>query len=206
MATNTVYRQGKATVTIPAGAALAVWSPDVVSVSRLGTYTQYPNQAVLIGQSLPGQQLVTSTFSSGATLIIEAGADEVLYEIGTAPVVQYPQANSGQMPALAAQVVNTSATLTVANLLGQVITSTTAAAVTGTLPTGTVMDAGSSLNVGDYFDFSVVATGANAFTIATASGWTVGGAGGSAVVATVTSGRFRALKTATATYVLYRLS
>ena len=87
-------------------------------------------------------------------------------------------------------------------MLGGIVTSTTAAAVTGTMPTGTVLDAASNLQIGDSFDWSVIATGANAFTIAAATGHTIVG---TAVVATVTSGHFRTRKTAAATYVTYRM-
>jgi hypothetical protein len=57
-------------------------------------------------------------------------------------------------------------------MLGGIVTSTTAAAVTATLDTGTLMETAfialSRLAVSDYFEFSVIATGANGFTIATA--------------------------------------
>jgi hypothetical protein len=99
--------------------------------------------------------------------------------------------------------VNTTATLTAAQLLAGIITSTTAAAVTGTLPTGTLLDAADNLAVDDAFEWAVIATGANAFTIAAGTDHTIVG---SAVVATATSGRFRSRKTAANTFVTYRLA
>ena len=84
------------------------------------------------------------------------------------------------------------------------MTSTTAAAVAGTVPTGAVMEAAANWAVGDSVDWTVIATGANAFTVtAAASGHTLVG---TAAVATVTSGRFRTRKTATDTFVTYRIS
>ena len=81
--------------------------------------------------------------------------------------------------------------------------TTTAAAVTATLDTGAVMDAALEMEVGESFDWSAIATGANAFTVtAAASGHTVVGAG---AVATATSGTFRTRKTAADTFVTYRL-
>lgn len=100
-------------------------------------------------------------------------------------------------------------TMTSANLLAFIITSTTAAAVSATLPTGSSMDTGllaaypPALVNNDAFDFSVINTGPNAFTIITNTGWTLVG---SMVVATGTSGRFRARRSANNTYVLYRLA
>lgn len=103
--------------------------------------------------------------------------------------------------------VNVTATLTIADLLSGIITSTTAAAVAGTLPTGTLTDGGftgnDALAVGDSFDWSVIATGANAFTVGAGTDHTLVGSG---VVVAVTSGHFRTRKTAANTFVTYRLA
>ena len=204
MNTKIVYRQGKATVILPAGAALAVFSPDVVTISRLGTFPQLPAQQSIVGQSVAGQQYVTANYANGAVLVIEAGAAEVQYEIGTSPVVRGPITLAGYIPGAAANAVNATATLTVAQLLGQVITSTTAAAVAATLPTATIFDAGTSFDIGDWVDVYVVNTGAaNAFTMTTAAGWTLVGA---MVVALSTSAHFKILKTAANTFTMFRVS
>lgn len=98
--------------------------------------------------------------------------------------------------------VNATATLTVANLQTRIITSTTAAAVTGTLPTGTLMDDlyGGSTDMG--YDWSVINTGANAFTVAAGTGHTVVG---NMVVAAGTSASFRTRRTAANTWINYRI-
>jgi hypothetical protein len=98
--------------------------------------------------------------------------------------------------------------LTAALMLGGIVTSTTAAAVTATLDTGTLMETAShcafpSLAVSDYFEFSVIATGANGFTIATATGWTDGG-NAFVAVATGTSARFGVRRTAANTYTIFK--
>jgi len=207
MALNVVARGGKALVTLTAGAALAVQSAGVVTISSYTAYAQEPAVTAWLANSTAGQVYTTSTYSAGATLQIEAPYNyEAYYEVGTAPIVQFLTADSGQMntAAGAAQVVNATATLSVTNLMGQIITSTTASAVTATLMTGTVLDAGASFNIGDWFEFSVVNTGAsNSFTIAAATGITIVGA---AAVSNSTSGRFRMVKTAANTFVLYRAS
>lgn len=99
--------------------------------------------------------------------------------------------------------VNATATLTAAELLTGIITSTTAAAVVGTLPTGTLLDAAADLAINEAFDWSVINTGAaNTFTVAAGTGHTVVG---NMVVALSTTGRFRSRKTAANTFVTYRL-
>lgn len=110
----------------------------------------------------------------------------------------------------AAGALNATGTLTAALMLGGIVTSTTAAGVTATLDTGTLMEtallaAFPSLAVSDYFEFSVIATGANGFTIATATGWTDGG-NAFVAVATGTSARFGVRRTAANTYTIFKVA
>ena len=103
----------------------------------------------------------------------------------------------------AAPALDTTGPLTAAMILFGLLTSSTGAAVAGTVPTGTVMDAAVQMAIGDSVDWSVINTGAaNAFTVTAAAGHTLVG---NAVVALSTTGRFRTCKTAAATYVTYRL-
>lgn len=100
--------------------------------------------------------------------------------------------------------VNTTATLALANFAAGIITSTTAAAVSATLPTGTVMS-GNFPDIGtdEAFDWVVINTGAtNAFTIVAATGHSIVGA---AAVAASTSARFRTRYTGSA-WVTYRIA
>jgi hypothetical protein len=99
--------------------------------------------------------------------------------------------------------VDATATLTAAQLLAGVITSTTAAAVNGTLPTGTLLDAADSLAIDDAFEWVVINTGAaNAFTILAGATHTIVG---NPAVALSSSGRFLTRKTATGTFITYRI-
>lgn len=105
---------------------------------------------------------------------------------------------------------NATGTLTAANMLTGLVTSTSAAAVTATLDTGTLFEtaliaAFPGLQVGDSVDFSIVNTGPNSFTIATAAGWTDGGNAFTAVL-TATSARFVARRTAANAYTLYKMA
>jgi hypothetical protein len=110
-------------------------------------------------------RLVFSTTADGAS-----SATEQL-RISNGGTVIYNQ------PAPAA--VDTTATLTVANLTAKIITSSTAAAVTMTLPTGTLMDGGFfGLYNNMAFEWSVINTGAtNAVTVQGGAGHTVVGSG-----------------------------
>jgi hypothetical protein len=97
--------------------------------------------------------------------------------------------------------------LTIATLLTLIFQVTQSAAVTMTLPTGTLTDAGiqsGALPVNGSFDWVVINTGSSlgAATIAANTGHTIIG---NAVVAITTSARFRTRKTATNTYVTYRI-
>lgn len=140
--------------------------------------------------SMPGR-IVLSTTASGASSPTEQ------WRINNAGTVIYNQ------PAPAA--VNTTATLTVANLTAKIITSTTAAAVTMTLPTGTDMDAGfSGLYTNMAFEWYVINTGGtNAVTVAANTAHTIVGSG---TVSANNSGKFLSRRTAATTWVTYHLS
>jgi hypothetical protein len=108
----------------------------------------------------------------------------------------------GTQPAPAA--VNTTATLSIANIQTGLITSTTAAAVDMTLPTGTLMDGGFTGSFNDMaIEWSVINTGPSAATLLAGASHTIVG---SAVVAAGTSGRFTSRRTAATTWVSYRIS
>lgn len=204
MASIAVFRQGQTNiVTVPASSAIAIWTQGKANVYQVGVAaTQTPLPGVLLTTVKDGVPYLSSAFTSGAKLIIECQQEApVYYEVGVTPFVHqrmplFYQGDPG--------VLNATGTLTAALIYTGLVTSTTAAAVTATLDTGTIMDASSVWAIGDSFDWSAIATGANAFTVtAAASGHTVVGAG---AVATGTSGRFRTRKTAANTFVTYRIS
>jgi hypothetical protein len=103
--------------------------------------------------------------------------------------------------------VTATGTLTIANLLTQIITSTSATAVSLTLPTGTLSDAGVSGGtsaVNTSFDYSIINTGSASGDVTLVAG-TAHTIVGSVSVPVGTSGRFRCRKTATNTFVSYRV-
>ena len=194
-----IYANGTATITIPATESVAVYTKGVATVYRNVGYPNVPETQDLLGTT-DNTEDVYGAYASGAEIVIEAGAAEVHYEIGVAPRVMdiYPVKNQGDPVA-----VDVTGAVSATAILGGIVTSTTAAAVAGTIPTGTVMDAASEFAIGQYVDWSVIATGANAFTVTAATGHTLVG---TAVVATVTSGLFRTRKTAANTFVTYRIA
>jgi hypothetical protein len=138
---------------------------------------------------MPGR-IVLSTTADGASSPTER------FRITNDGVIAHDQ------PAPAA--VNATATLTVANLKAGIITSTSAAATDMTLPTGTDTQAGFSGTYDNFtFEWSVINTGPSLVRVLAGTAHTVVGSGS---VATGTSGRFASRRTATNTFVTYRLS
>lgn len=104
--------------------------------------------------------------------------------------------------------VNATNTLTIAQLLTGIITTTSTTAVTLTMPTGTDIDAGilsGLLPANQAFEWVVINLGSasGAVTMNTAGGSAITGA---LVVPTTTSARFRTRKTGTNTFVTYRVN
>jgi hypothetical protein len=198
MSSKIVAPFGRAEITIPATESIAVYTKGAAQVLRVLGYPNIPESLSPLGV-VNNAQTIFGAYASGATVVIEAGAFPVEYMVGVNPSNDSVLHTRFQdTPG----VLNATGALTAAMMLAGIVTSTTAAAVAGTVPTGTVMDAALDFNVGDSFDWSVIATGANAFTVTAAAGHTVVGA---AAVATATSGRFRTRKTAANTFVTYRI-
>ena len=199
---GTILSHGRSEVTVPAGASVAVCTPGVASVFLKGRYANYPDTMAPIGQVSGGVQQVFGPYANGATIVIDAAAAGAEYAVGVNPSCNQSTLKVGQVPSPG--VLNTTGALTAALMTSGIITSSTAAAVAGTLPTGSVMDAAVDLAVNDSFDWFVINTGgSNAFTVSAASGHTIVGNG---VVAANTSAHFRTRKTAVGTFVTYRVS
>lgn len=199
MASQIIYSYGSATVIVPAGESVAVFTRNQAEVYQLVVSVNQPSSENQVGTVLNGQTTF-GPYTNGATLRIDGGAGETLYSVGVAPVISERLASQVQGAPVA---VNVTGAVSAAAIMGGIVTSTTAAAVAGTVPTGTVMDAASDIAIGDSFDWSVINTGPNTFTVTAASGHTLVGV---AAVLTVTSALFRTRKTAADTFVTYRLS
>lgn len=199
MASQIIYSYGSATVVVPAGESVAVFTRNQAEVYQLVVSVNQPSSESQVGTVANGQTTF-GPYTNGATLRIDGGAGETLYSVGAAPVISERLASQVQGAPVA---VNVTGAVSAAAIMGGIVTSTTAAAVAGTVPTGTVMDAASEIAIGDSFDWSVINTGPNTFTVTAATDHTLVGA---AAVATATSGLFRTRKTAANTFVTYRLS
>jgi hypothetical protein len=100
------------------------------------------------------------------------------------------------------------ATLTIAQLLTYIVQVTSATAVTLTLPTGTLTDAGILNGLGvvnNSFTWQIINTGSasGAITVSAGTAHTIVG---STAIAISTSATFRTVKTATNTFVTYRIA
>lgn len=187
---------GSLTLAVAASAKVAAYSVGQYDVQQVVGYPNEPpaNQQLFAGTG----GFTSSAFTLAGTAIINAGSQCVYVNVGASAVV-FERQNYQPTPGT----LNATGALTAALILGGIVTSTTGAAVAATLDTGTVMDAAGTFAIDDSFDWTVINTGANAFTVTAAAGHTIVGV---AAVATVTSGRFRTRKTAANTFVTYRIS
>lgn len=193
-------RQG-VTITVAASDKLATYSSADYSVTKTIGYPNLPNTtaSVFAGSGLN----TTSAFSAATTVTIQAGDAPLYYQTGTGPVL--PEYTNAETRITATPgTLNATGTLTAALILGGIVTSTTAAAVTATLDTGSVMDGVIDMAIGDAFIWSAINTGGtNAFTVTASTGHTIVGAG---AVAASSSGRFITRRSAASTWITYRVS
>lgn len=196
MASTRVPPFSTVTITVSNGNKLATYSAGSYRVDNLNTYANEP--AALVNSFAGSGGNTTTAYGADTTVQITAGAENVHYNQGATPSVP-ERGNYQTTPGT----LNATGTLTAALILGGIVTTTTAAGVTATLDTGTVMDAALSMNVDDSFDWTVINTGGNTFTVTASSQHTCVGV---MTVATNSQRRFRTRKTAAATFVTYALS
>jgi len=196
--------QGSATIAVPASSRIAVQTLGSADVFQDVGFPNYPSQLSLL-QTVANTTWTSSAFSAAASVVISAGAQAVVYEVGTNPVISFSNGNFG--PQGDPGVLNATGTLTAAMMLAGIVTSTTAAAVTATPDTGALIDGSSLFAVNDSFDFSVINTGGtNAFTISVGGGVAGITLVGNMAVAASSAGAFRVRKTAANTFTIYRIA
>lgn len=135
----------------------------------------------------------TSTPTNNAGILTNSIFGKIIYRIQPNPTT-----------------INTSATLTIAQLLTYIIVSTPTAAINLTLPTGSLSDtgiqgAGQVSPNNTSFDWSIINTSSTSGATITLLPGTAHTIVGSATIAIGTSARFRTRKTATNTFVTYRI-
>lgn len=202
---NVIAPNGRATVVVPAGESIAVYTQGQAQVSRTLGFPNYPDQTTLIGTVTNGQT-VFGSYASGATIVVESvSAIPVLYEVGTAPVVQQWRLSTAVQGAPTDIADGGSMLATGAALLSGIVTATPTAGRNVQLPTGANMDLSSEFLVGDSIDWSLITLAAFALTITVNTGHTIVGSAATGA-ASGSAARFRTRKTAADTFVTYRLA
>jgi hypothetical protein len=203
---NVIAVNGRATVIVPSNESIAVWTQGQAQVSRTIGFPNYPDQTTLLGTVTNGQT-VFGPYSGGATIVVESvGALPVLYEVGTAPVVQQWRLNNQVQVAPAVIADGGSMAFAPSDLFSGIVTATPTASRNIQLPTGAAMDLGSEFLVNDSIDWTLITLAAFALTVTQ-------GTSGHTVVGTMATGaangnaaRFRTRKTAADTFVTYRIA
>jgi len=151
--------------------------------------------------------------STSAKVYMKQGASEMVVASGGTLRMQGFMPKAQAVPAAK----TTAVTLTIAELLTGIVTATHTAGATAayTLPTGTLVDAGCSLEAGDSFDWSLINLSAAAADTVTVTAGTDHTIVGNAIVQSVhastgliygSSAMFRTKKTAANTMVTYRIA
>lgn len=155
------------------------------------------NAKLQLDASTPGQ-LITAT--TGPVVAVAMGATS---GAGIAKVLAVGVLSGALQGCPAPTAVNATATQAAAELAPDaIITSTTGSAVVYTTRTGTLLSGDHPLvQIGQSFDFYVINTGSNNFTVTAGTDVTVTGA----AVAGGSSGHFRAKKLTATTWHIYRL-
>jgi len=204
--------QGRIEIALTSTQRVAVYCSGTCQVYREIGYPNYPEQLSKIG-TVTNTTSTFGTFTGGAMIVLEnQSAFPVLYDVGTAPVITDRIDKSAQGdPATATATV----ALTPAQVLNGLLVATPVAAVNYTLPTGTVLDAGATLAIGDSFDWTIINLATDAtfiITVVASASHTVVGAAAVCANATATgvvhgsSARFKTRKTAAAVFVSYRVA
>jgi hypothetical protein len=203
-----VYPNGDATVVVGAGESIAVASRAEAQIYRQVGFPNYPEQNDLLGVIENLEVEVFGPYATGATIQIEAGATEVLYSVGTAPVISELGDWAYQAAPAAITTAAASTLLTAAQVLTGIIVgdNTSGGNIDFQMPTVANLIAATDWEVNESFDFSLVniSAGAVSITITTNTTWTL--VGSMVASATIRSARFRARVTGPTTGTLYRIA
>jgi len=126
---NIVYPYGEATVSL---AAIAVYSEDACKITALDGYPNVPSTESVVANVAASTLYQSAAVTAASTYKVYAGASPVVYEVGASADVKAIHAHAYQGDPVA---LNATGTVTAAMILGGIVTSTTAAAVAGTVDT-----------------------------------------------------------------------
>lgn len=88
---TTVYPFGSQIIAVPAGESIAVFTQgdNAATVYRSDTYPNFPSSWSLLGTVL-NTSTTFGPYTPGVSIRIDAGANEVLYNVGVTPVISDP--------------------------------------------------------------------------------------------------------------------
>ena len=210
-----IYAYGSTEVTIAAADSIAVYAPGSAQVYLRVGYPNAPATWSLIG-TVTGGQTVFGAYASGALVRIDNVSEaSVSYATGTAPVVAINATEKNAQGAPTAM--TTAASITPTGLLSRIITGThtAGATVAYTLPTGTVLDAGTGIDVGQAVDWVLINLSAAALDTITVTAAETHTIVGNPIVQSAhsstggiygNSSQWRTRKTAANTFVSYRIA
>jgi hypothetical protein len=199
--TYTVYARGTAFVAVPASQYINVFTAGSSS-AKVSKQVGYPNipstYALETNGVVANQETIFGPYTTATNVMIEAGADPVLYSVGSgalpipcsrvAPGLSPAAGSVFRIPARLAQLqpvptaMTTAATMTSAALLGGIITGTHTAGATAayTLPTGTLLEAAAPyLQIGEGFEWVLInlsTAAADSITVTAGTDHTIVGA------------------------------
>lgn len=210
---NVVYAYGSQEVSVPSGSKIAIFTTGEAQIY----YRQIPGNIPPVfyySSTVINKQVLLGTFSGIDTVRIDAGVADVFYSVGTAPTITNLQ--PGGIIQVTPTAKTVSATLTAAEIANRIITVNQAggAASAQQLPTAAAMDTYfADYGANDALDFSVINTStvdAEDASVTTNTGWTLVGSmdvvAYSAAGSLNSSALFRARKTDTAAWTLYRIA
>lgn len=219
---NIVYPQGTVDVAVPADQYISVFAAgnsSRVFKSVGGPAGGFPTKFALeTGGALVKGEKVFGPYTVATTIRIVANADPVYYSVGAlaanlAILAHTPRIVYTQFAPVA---YNTTTTLLSSDLMVGLLTSTqaTGATITLTLPTGTLLDTASGLQINQGFEWTLSnlsAAAADTVTLAAGTGHTIVGVAIVQSVHVSTGGitgataRFFTRKTAANTFITYRI-
>lgn len=82
-----IYQNGTATVSVPSGEKIAIYSESPVQVYQQVGYPNQPSSLDLLATTTAGAVYTSAAFSAAATLVVMASAADAYYETGAAPIV-----------------------------------------------------------------------------------------------------------------------
>lgn len=219
--TYTIYGNGNVVVAVPASQYINVFSEagSTATVQKQvgGPATnQVPRYTTETNGLVTGGETSFGPYTTATNIRIFAGPGRVFYSVGALAAV-LPCLQATPRPAvtqMSPATYNSTSTTLASDLMLGLVTSTqaTGATITLTLPTGTLTDAASNMQINQAFDWSLInlsTSAANTVTLGAGTGHTIVGDAitqASGLSTGCSTSRWRTRKTATNTFVTYRLN